>query len=57
MRIGIQPEHPIADSKRFVLDAFPRSARAEVEKVIARAAEALRTILTDGVLKAMSQNN
>src|SRR5882672_8644942 len=24
LRIGIQPEHPINDSKRFVLDAFPR---------------------------------
>jgi peptidyl-tRNA hydrolase, PTH1 family len=57
LRIGIQPEHPIADSKRFVVDAFPRSARAEVEKVIARGAEALHTILTDGVLKAMSVNN
>jgi peptidyl-tRNA hydrolase, PTH1 family len=57
MRIGIQPEHPIADAKRFVLDAFPRSGRPEVEKVIARGAEALRMILTDGVLKAMSQNN
>ena len=24
LRIGIQPEHPICDSKRFVLDSFSR---------------------------------
>jgi peptidyl-tRNA hydrolase, PTH1 family len=57
LRIGIQPEHPINDSKRFVLDTFPRSARAEVEKILDRSAEALRTILRDGVLKAMTEYN
>ncbi len=57
LRIGIQPEHPIADSKRYVLDSFPRAARAQVVEVLERSAEALRTILKDGVLKAMSLYN
>lgn len=57
LRIGIQPDHPIADSKRFVLDSYPRSARPEVEKILERSAEALHTILREGVLKAMSENN
>ncbi len=57
LRIGIQPEHPINDSKRFVLDTFPRSARGEVEKILERSAEALHAILRDGVLKAMSTYN
>lgn len=57
LRIGIQPEHPISDSKRFVLDSFPSAARAEVEKVLDQGAEALRSILKDGVLKAMSTYN
>src|SRR6266849_5111809 len=57
LRIGIQPEHPINDSKRFVLDAFPRSVRAEVEKILERSAEALHAILRDGVLKAMTDYN
>lgn len=57
LRIGIQPEHPIADSKRFVLDAFPRALRPEVEKILERTAEALRAILRDGVLKAMAEYN
>ncbi len=28
LRIGIQPDHPISDPKRFVLDLFSRSERA-----------------------------
>jgi peptidyl-tRNA hydrolase, PTH1 family len=57
LRIGIKPEHPISDSKRFVLDSFPSAARAEVEKVLDQSAKALRAILKDGVLKAMSNYN
>ncbi|MBC8029106.1 MAG: aminoacyl-tRNA hydrolase [Pyrinomonadaceae bacterium] len=57
VRIGIQPEHPINDTKRFVLDSFSRSARAQAEKILERSAEAVRTIVRDGVLKAMSSYN
>ena len=57
LRIGIQPEHPINDTKSFVLDTFSRSARAAVEEIIERSADALRTILRDGVLRAMSVYN
>jgi PTH1 family peptidyl-tRNA hydrolase len=57
LRIGIQPEHPISDTKRFVLDSFSRAARAEVEKIVEKSAEAVRTILRDGVLKAMTEYN
>lgn len=57
LRIGIQPEHPISDSKRFVLDSFPMSARSEVEKILARSADAVRAILRNGVLQAMTEYN
>ena len=57
LRIGIQPEHPVADAKKFVLDPFPPAVRAEVEKILDRSADALRSILRDGVLKAMAQYN
>lgn len=57
LRIGIQPEHPISDSRRFVLDTFSGAARPEVEKILERSAEALRAILRDGVLKAMTEYN
>ena len=57
LRLGIQPDHPLADTKRFVLDSFPRSTRAEVEQMIEKAVAALRCILREGVLRAMSEYN
>jgi peptidyl-tRNA hydrolase, PTH1 family len=57
LRIGIQPEHPISDAKRFVLDTFSRSERALVTETIEQSAKAIRTIIRDGALKAMAQFN
>lgn len=57
LRIGIQPEHPLNDAKRYVLDPFPGAARPEVETILERSADALRTILSDGVLKTMTEYN
>ena len=57
LRIGIQPDHPISDGKRFVLDTFSRSEQTLVEETLATSANALRTIIRDGALKAMQQFN
>ena len=57
LRIGIQPEHPISDPKRFVLDRFSRTERPIVEETLAASAEAIRMIIRDGALKAMAQFN
>jgi peptidyl-tRNA hydrolase, PTH1 family len=57
LRIGIQPEHPVGDQKRFVLDEFPSSVRDEVEKILERSADALRAIIRDGIDKAMALYN
>jgi peptidyl-tRNA hydrolase, PTH1 family len=57
LRIGIQPDHPPADAKRFVLDTFSRSELPVVEETIEKGAEALRVIIRDGALKAMQQFN
>jgi PTH1 family peptidyl-tRNA hydrolase len=57
LRIGIQPEHPISDGKKFVLDSFSRSERSIVEEIIDQSAKAIRTIIRDGALKAMSEFN
>ncbi|HEX8142612.1 MAG TPA: aminoacyl-tRNA hydrolase [Pyrinomonadaceae bacterium] len=57
LRIGIQPEHRVSDTSRFVLDEFPQGARAEVEKILERSAAALRAILRDGIDKAMALHN
>ncbi len=57
LRIGIQPEHPVSDTKRFVLDEFSRGERAEVEKILERSADALRAVIRDGIDKAMALYN
>jgi PTH1 family peptidyl-tRNA hydrolase len=57
LRIGIQPEHPLADAKRYVLERFPQSARSELEKVLERSADAVRAVLRDGIDKAMATYN
>jgi peptidyl-tRNA hydrolase, PTH1 family len=57
LRIGIQPEHPLADPKRFVLDAFSRGEQSVVAETLETSAKALRVIIKDGALKAMQQFN
>ncbi len=57
LRIGIQPDHPVGDAARFVLERFPTGVRDELAKVLERGAEALRAVLRDGIDKAMSQYN
>ncbi len=57
LRIGIQPEHPVGDTRRFVIDEFPTRERPEVEKILERSAAALRAVLRDGIDKAMAQHN
>ncbi len=57
LRIGIQPEHPVSDAKKFVLDKFSGTSRTAVEEILERSAAGLRAILKDGVLNAMSKYN
>lgn len=57
LRIGIQPEHPLDDAKRFVLSEFSSAEKGKLEEVLDRAAAALRSVLKDGVQKAMSLFN
>ena len=57
LRIGIQPEHPISDTKRFVLEKFSKSDFETVEKVLERSAEAIRAVIRNGVENAMAQFN
>jgi PTH1 family peptidyl-tRNA hydrolase len=57
LRIGIQPEHPVSDAKAFVLDHFRKSQQGEVEEILERSAEAVNTLLRDGISKAMSIYN
>lgn len=57
LRIGIQPEHPVSDASRFVLENFSRADFEAVEKVLETSADAIRVVLRNGIEKAMAQFN
>jgi peptidyl-tRNA hydrolase, PTH1 family len=57
LRIGIQPDHPISDAKKFVLNEFGLAERRQLNEILDRSIEALRLVLRDGIAKAMSQYN
>lgn len=57
LRIGIMPEHPIANTKNFVLENFSKGESETVEKILEMSADAVRTVVTDGIEKAMAKFN
>ena len=57
LRIGIQPDHPISDAKNFVLNEFAKAEKESLVEILERAAEAMRSVLRDGVAKSMSLYN
>ena len=57
LRIGIQPEHPVSDASRFVLENFSKGDAGTLEKILEEAADAIRLIISDGVEAAMARYN
>ena len=57
VRIGIQPEHPLADTKRFVLENFAKGESEAVEKILETAADAVEMIIKDGIDASMARFN
>ena len=57
VRMGIHPGHPIRDGAEFVLAPIKRSQRTELEEFIGFAADAVRSIIAEGVEKAMTKFN
>jgi PTH1 family peptidyl-tRNA hydrolase len=57
LRIGIQPEHSLSDTRNFVLENFSKSETKTVEKVLETSAEAIRSVINDGIEKAMAKFN
>jgi PTH1 family peptidyl-tRNA hydrolase len=57
VRMGIEPDHPVGDMARFVLQPFARAAREEVDRMLWTAADAVETLLTEGVETAMQRYN
>jgi PTH1 family peptidyl-tRNA hydrolase len=57
LRIGIMPEHPIANTRNFVLENFSKDESREVEKILETSAAAIKVVLRDGIERAMALYN
>jgi PTH1 family peptidyl-tRNA hydrolase len=57
LRVGISPGFRVRDGAEFVLRPFRPRERRELDEILARAAGAVRTILSDGAAKAMTVYN
>ncbi|HLM59179.1 MAG TPA: aminoacyl-tRNA hydrolase [Pyrinomonadaceae bacterium] len=57
LRIGIQPQHPLRDTKDFVLENFSKTDFQTLEDVLEQSAKAISAVLSDGIEKAMAQFN
>jgi len=57
LRIGIMPDHPLANTKNYVLENFAKSEIDTLETVLEKSAAAVRAVLADGIEKAMSRWN
>ncbi|HEX5431085.1 MAG TPA: aminoacyl-tRNA hydrolase [Bryobacteraceae bacterium] len=54
VRLGIHPGREIGDGAKFVLGRFGRAQKQEVEEAVSRGAEAVESILAEGVEKSMA---
>ncbi|MGD0772526.1 MAG: aminoacyl-tRNA hydrolase [Candidatus Solibacter sp.] len=57
VRLGIHPGHPIRDGAEFVLAPMKRSQMKELDEFVGFAADAVRSIIAEGVEKAMTRYN
>jgi PTH1 family peptidyl-tRNA hydrolase len=57
VRLGIHPGHPVKDGAEFVLSPFRRAQMKELDELTGYAADAVRSIVAEGVEKAMTKFN
>ncbi len=57
VRLGIHPGHPVRDGAEFVLAPLRRSQMKELDELVGYAADAVRSIIAEGVEKAMTRFN
>ena len=57
VRMGIHPGHPIESGADFVLAPIKRSQKKELDEFVDYAADAVRSIIAEGVEKAMTKFN
>ncbi|HUE01912.1 MAG TPA: aminoacyl-tRNA hydrolase [Bryobacteraceae bacterium] len=57
VRLGIHPGHPLESGVDYLLSPFKRSLKKELEQLVADGADAVVSIITEGVEKAMTKFN
>jgi PTH1 family peptidyl-tRNA hydrolase len=57
VRLGIHPGRPVKDGAEFVLSPFRRAQIEELDELTGYAADAVRSIIAEGVEKAMTRFN
>jgi PTH1 family peptidyl-tRNA hydrolase len=57
LRCGIHPGHPLNSGADFVLAPIKRSQRKELDELVDYAADGVRSIIAEGVEKAMTRFN
>ncbi len=57
VRLGIHPGHQLASGKDFLLSPLRRGQRKELDEFVGCAADAVRSIIAEGVEKAMTKFN
>jgi PTH1 family peptidyl-tRNA hydrolase len=57
VRMGIHPGHPVRDGAEFVLAPLGRARMKELDDFVGYAADAVRSIIAEGVEKAMTKFN
>ena len=57
VRMGIHPGHPVRSGADFVLAPFRRSQIKELDEFLGFAADAVRSIIAEGVAMAMTKFN
>ncbi len=57
VRLGIHPGHPLKSGTDYLLGPMRRSQATELDEFIGYAADAVRSIIAEGVVKAMTRFN
>jgi PTH1 family peptidyl-tRNA hydrolase len=57
VRLGVNPGHKIRDGAEYLLAPIKRSQREQAEELVGRGADAVASIITEGVEKSMTKFN
>jgi peptidyl-tRNA hydrolase, PTH1 family len=57
VRLGVHPGHPLKKGKDYLLSPFSRQQKKELDEVLGFAADAVSSIIAEGVEKSMTKFN